>query len=81
MVFSPFSEKTLDGGASPAFTGKNYLDSAEPLTVRLPPFDDVSHLAGGVRNGHFVDEKLELNFQPVVVIGDFRDATVQNRSG
>ena len=43
---------------------------ADPLAVVLPPLDDVAHLAGGVRDGHLVHEKLELDFQPIVVIGE-----------
>ena len=42
---------------------------AEPLPVRLPPPDDIFHLLAGVGDGHLVDEELELNFQPVVVVG------------
>ena len=41
---------------------------AQPFAVRLPPFDDVSHLARGIRDRHFVDEELKLDFQPVIVV-------------
>ena len=40
----------------------------QPFAVRLPPFDDVSHLARGIRDRHFVDEELKLDFQPVIVV-------------
>ena len=43
---------------------------ADPLAVVLPPLHNAAHLAGGVRDGHFVHEELELDFQPVVVIGE-----------
>ena len=43
---------------------------ADPLAVVLPPFDDIAHLAGSVRDGHLVHKKLELDFQPIVVIGE-----------
>ena len=42
---------------------------ADPFAVRLPPLDDVSHLAGGIGDGHFVHKELKLDFQPVVIIG------------
>ena len=42
---------------------------ADPLAVVLPPLHNAAHLAGGVRDGHFVHKELELDFQPVVVIG------------
>ena len=42
---------------------------ADPLAVVLPPLHHAAHLAGGVRDGHFVHKELELDFQPVVVIG------------
>ncbi len=41
---------------------------AQPFAVRLPPFDDVSHLARGIRDRHFVNQKLELDFHPVVIV-------------
>ena len=41
---------------------------AQPFAVRLPPFDNVSHLARGICDRHFVDEKLELDFQPVIIV-------------
>ena len=41
----------------------------KPFPVRLPPPDDVFHLLAGVGDRHFVDEKLKLNFQPVVIVG------------
>ena len=41
---------------------------AQPFAVCLPPFDDVSHLARGIRDRHFVDEELKLDFQPVIVV-------------
>ena len=43
---------------------------ADPLAIVLPPLHNAAHLAGGVRDGHFVHKKLELDFQPVVVIGE-----------
>ena len=43
---------------------------ADPFPVHLPPADDVSHLFAGIGDGHFVDEKLKLDFQPVVVVGE-----------
>ena len=43
---------------------------ADPLAVALPPLHNAAHLAGGVRDGHFVHKELELDFQPVVVIGE-----------
>src|SRR5699024_7162742 len=42
---------------------------ADPFSVRLPPFDDVLYLFAGVGDRHLVDEELELDLQPVVVIG------------
>ena len=42
---------------------------ADPLAVVLPPLHNAAHLARGVRDGHFVHKELELDFQPVVVIG------------
>ena len=44
--------------------------SAEPFAVRLPPPNDILHLFAGIGDGHLVDEKLELNFQPVIVVGE-----------
>ena len=41
---------------------------AQPFAVRLPPFDDVSHLARSIRDRHFVNQKLELDFHPVVIV-------------
>ena len=38
--------------------------------VSLTTLDDTLDLAGGVGDGHFVDEELELNLQPVIVIGE-----------
>ena len=43
---------------------------ADPLAIVLPPLHNTAHLAGGVRDGHFVHKELELDFQPVVVIGE-----------
>ena len=43
---------------------------ADPFSVHLPPADDVSHLFAGIGDGHFVDEKLKLDFQPVVIVGE-----------
>ena len=43
---------------------------ADPLAVVLPPLHNAAHLAGGVRDRHFVHEELKLDFQPVVVIGE-----------
>ena len=43
---------------------------ADPFSVHLPPSNDVSHLFAGIGDGHFVDQKLELDFQPVVVVGE-----------
>ena len=40
----------------------------DPLAVFLPSADDRTDLFGRIGNGHFVDEKLELDFQPVVVV-------------
>lgn len=42
---------------------------ADPLAVVLPPLHNAAHLAGGVRDRHFVHKELKLDFQPVVVIG------------
>ena len=42
---------------------------AKPFPVGLPPPDDVFHLLAGVGDRHFVDEKLKLDFQPVVIVG------------
>ena len=41
----------------------------DPFSIRLPSLDDVFHLFAGVGDGHLVDEKLELDLQPVVVVG------------
>ena len=41
---------------------------AEPAPLLLPPLHDAAHLFRRVRDGHFVDQKLELDLQPVVVI-------------
>ena len=43
---------------------------ADPPSVRLPPLDHRLHLLAGVGDGHLVDEKLKLDFQPVVVVGE-----------
>ncbi len=43
---------------------------ADPFSVRLPPFDDVPYLFAGVGDRHLVDEELELDLQPVVVVGE-----------
>ena len=40
----------------------------QPFAVRLPPFDNITHLARGIRYRHFVDEELKLDFQPVIVV-------------
>lgn len=42
---------------------------ADPLAVVLPSLHNAAHLAGGVRDRHFVHKELKLDFQPVVVIG------------
>ena len=42
---------------------------ADPFAVRLPPLDDVAHLAGGVGDGHFVHKELKLDLQPIVIVG------------
>ena len=42
----------------------------EPLPVLLPPLYHSLDLPGGIGNGHLVDEKLELDFQPVIVVGE-----------
>ena len=57
--------KLLLGGDTVAVGG-----GAEPLAVGLTTLDDTPDLAGGVGDGHFVDEELELNLQPVIVIGE-----------
>ena len=41
---------------------------AQPLTVCLTALDDVSHLARSIGDRHFVDEKLKLDLQPVVIV-------------
>ena len=41
---------------------------ADPLAVQLAAFDDVPDLFGGVGDRHLVDQELELDFQPVVVV-------------
>ena len=43
---------------------------AEPLAVGLTTLDDTPDLAGGVGDGHLVDEELELDLQPVIVVGE-----------
>ena len=43
---------------------------AEPAPLLLPPLHNAAHLAGGVRDRHFVHKELKLDFQPVVVIGE-----------
>ena len=43
---------------------------ADPLAVVLPPLHNAAHLAGSVRDRHFVHKELKLDFQPVVVIGE-----------
>ena len=40
----------------------------EPRPVRLTALDDVAYLPGGVRHRHFVDQELELDFQPIVIV-------------
>ena len=42
---------------------------ADPSAVCLPPLDDVLHLFAGVGDRHLVDEELELDLQPVIVVG------------
>lgn len=42
----------------------------DPLPILLTAFDDVPHLFGGVGDRHLIDEKLELHFQPVIIIWD-----------
>ena len=41
---------------------------AQPFAVCLPPFDNITHLARGIRDRHFVNQKLELDFHPVVIV-------------
>ena len=41
---------------------------ADPLAVQLAAFDDVPDFFGGVGDRHLVDQELELDFQPVVVV-------------
>ena len=41
---------------------------AQPRAVSLTAADDGLYLLAGVRHWHFVDEKLELDFQPVIVV-------------
>ncbi len=43
---------------------------ADPFSVGLPPLDDIAYLFAGVGDGHLVDEELELDLQPVVVVGE-----------
>ena len=43
---------------------------ADPFAILLAAFDDGLYLFAGIGDGHLVDEKLELNFQPVVVVGE-----------
>ena len=43
---------------------------ADPFAVLLTALDDSLYLFAGVGNGHFVDDKCKLDFQPVVVIGE-----------
>ena len=43
---------------------------ADPLAVLLAALDDGFDLLAGVGDGHLVDEELELDFQPVVVVGE-----------
>ena len=42
----------------------------DPLAVGLPPSDDIADLFTGVGDGHLVDEELELDLQPVIVVGE-----------
>ena len=42
---------------------------ADPLAVRLAALDNCFHFFAGVGDGHFVDHKVELDFQPIVVVG------------
>ena len=41
---------------------------AQPFAVCLPPFDNITHLARGIRNRHFVNQKLELDFHQVIIV-------------
>ena len=41
---------------------------AKPCAVCLAATDDGLYLLAGVRHRHFVDKKLKLNFQPVIVV-------------
>ena len=43
---------------------------ADPFAVLLTALDNSLYLFAGVGNGHFVDDKCKLDFQPVVVIGE-----------
>ena len=54
----------------PLVKGISIGRGADPLSVSLPPLDDILHLFAGVGDGHLVDEKLKLDFQPVVVVGE-----------
>ena len=40
----------------------------DPFAVRPAALDDRFYFLAGVGNGHFVDEELKLDFQPVVVV-------------
>jgi len=42
----------------------------DPLTIRLPPLDNIANLFGGIRHGHLVDQELKLDLQPIVIIGE-----------
>ena len=44
--------------------------STDPFAVLLAALDHRLDLFAGVGDGHLVDEKLELDFQPVVVVGE-----------
>lgn len=41
---------------------------ANPSAVFLSPLDDRLHLFAGISDRHFVEEKLKLNLQPIIII-------------
>ena len=43
---------------------------AEPLAILLAALDDRFYLLGGIGDRHLVDEELELDLQPIIVIGE-----------
>ena len=81
LFVAPAVDIELENAPDDLRLGRDYLElltlvddiavggGADPLAVLLAALDDGPDLLAGVGDGHLVDEELELDLQPVVVVG------------